>query len=122
MGTESETNNPVMTAREMTDALVDNTKALNRVSNRSRNNLIVLLVVVLVFGYGFYAKHNTEVRSCNSGNEVRAQINDKFASIADLIEQQTLAIKDSISDNTQEFLILLNKNFPVRDCGDIGWL
>lgn len=120
MEPDIEKENPVMTAKEMTVALRDNTKALNRVSDRTRNIVVALLVVLLVFCYSVKVKHDGEVNNCRRGNELRTQIDTKFDSIAKFIEDSTPP--DRITEASKNFLDLLKGNLPVRDCGEVGWL
>lgn len=95
---------------------------------KSRNRLlkwVLAAAAVIIFAGGFFVwqlhKQNddiiaTQKATCVSGNDVRGQFDDKFASIADLLEAQTLASGKVIDENGEKFLGLLRERSTRRDC------
>lgn len=114
------TGDPIKVAKDLTDALEENTKELTKVRKRYRYSMALILLLILIFGFAVKSKHDSEISNCRRGNDLRSQVDQKFGSIADFIKVNTPA--ERFSDTTQAFLDLLNSNFPTRNCGDVGWL
>jgi hypothetical protein len=108
---------PEVKADRLTAALRENTDALRHVKNRYRWSLVLsaflafTLAVVILFNY------QGNVNRCESGNDLRGEIDDKLQSLGDFL---TPLVNDNPAN--QEFIALLTEDFPRRDCSDVSWL
>lgn len=108
---------PQETADILSRALKENTSALNSLRKRYRWFVFVFIMSVGALGYTAWSDHVEEIQRCESGNELRHDIDVKFQSISDALSQFVV----DPDENIQEFLELLGSPLPPRDCSDIGW-
>lgn len=99
---------------DLTVAVGDNTRALNRVKRRYRYLVAALLVVGMMFKFNY----DGIVSRCNTGNELRAQIDEKFESVAEGIVDTGIAITPEV----QQVIDDLQAPLVPRQCDDIDWL
>lgn len=106
-------------ADHLTEALEQNTRALDRVRRKYRLTLALLAAVALTLALVIKFNHDSNVNRCESGNELRAEIDIKFQSISEALE---ITIDGELSQAEQDFIDLLADELPPRDCSNIGWI
>jgi hypothetical protein len=108
---------PEARADRLVEALHENTDALHSVKRRYRWTLALTALLALTLVYVLYSNHEANVETCESSNEIRADIDEKFGSIGGFLRT---AINDT--PENREFIIIVTTNLPARDCSDISWI
>lgn len=116
-------------ADHLAEALEENTKAMaestsamaaleDRVTRRTRFVVVVLVAVVLTMGLVVKFNYDGNVRRCESGNELREEIDSRFQSVADSL------IEAGVGGTPEEdaLLIILSADLDPRDCSGINFL
>lgn len=107
---------PEAKADRLTAALRDNTHALHSVRRRYRWSLVLTMLLALSLGYSVYANHQNDVSSCESANNIRIDLNDKFSSVGDFLDRLS-----TDSPQVDELIVIVTDEFPIRDCSDVEW-
>jgi len=105
-------------ANQLHEDLEDFNDSVERLTRRQRWMIAVIVVLVLTLSAVIKVNYDGNVSRCNTGNELRIQIDEKFGSVADALE----ATQTDLSESDIAFLELLNEDLEPRDCGDINWL
>lgn len=109
-------------ADHLAEALEENTAAMaaleSRVTRRTRFVVGVLVAVVLTMGLVVKFNYDGNVRRCESGNELREEIDSRFQSVADSL------IEAGVGGTPEEdaLLIILSADLEPRDCSGINFL
>lgn len=106
-------------ADHLAEAVEENTEALDRVRKKYRVTLAFLAVVALTLAMTIKFNYDGNVSRCESGNELRSEIDTKFQSISTGLR---IAVGPDLTTAEEEFLDLLDDQLPPRDCSDINWL
>lgn len=108
---------PQAQADRLVDALNQNTHALKSVKRRYRWSLFMTALLALTLVFVVYSNHESDIDSCRNNNAVRSDIDNKFGSIADFLDE---AISDT--PENREFIQIVRSNLQRRNCSDIGWI
>lgn len=103
---------------ENTDALRGVQTRLNKVQTRSQRTLKLLVAIVLLIGGVLKVNYDGIVDRCDSGNELRSQIDEKFQGLGDA----AAAAGFGSSPEEQEILVEIEQDLTPRDCEGINWL
>lgn len=114
----SDPRTPQQSADNLSRSLDENTAALGRVQKRYRLVVALIVAVALTLGIAIKFNYDGNVQRCESGNELRADIDYKFDSITEYLE--TLGVGDEPDEVA--FLELLSGDLEQRDCSEINWL
>jgi hypothetical protein len=106
-------------ADHLSVALEENTSALKSVKRRYRLTLALLAIVALTLFVAIKVNYDATVDRCESGNELRADIDEKFAGTSTALR---ITIGGDPNELEEQFLDLLDDELPPRDCSDINWL
>ncbi len=109
---------PQESADNLADRLDVNTAALNRVTRRYRLTMVLLAVMAVTLLTVVKFNYDGAVARCGTGNELRAEISEKFDGISEILD--VAGVGDS--PEGQDLLMLLSEDLNLRDCGDINWL
>lgn len=113
---------PQESADQLSASLDKNTAALYRaiekVRRHSRRTLQYVLVLTLLLGLALKFNHDGIVDRCNSGNALRADIDEKFQQVAD----SSVSAGFGNTPAEQAILIAIEKDLTPRDCSAINWL
>lgn len=109
---------PQESADHLADALDENTTALNRLKRRYRLTLLFIAALFMAFGFTLKFNYDGNVGRCQTGNELRAEINEKFQKLT--VPLDAGGVGDT--PQGQELLITLREDLTPNDCSSINWL
>jgi collagen triple helix repeat protein len=116
-GIQGEPGKTVTTALDLTNALRDNTNALNAVKRRYRGTTAVAVFAMLGMLFSFYVRYDSRVSSCERDNQVRGGLQH----VADTFDIQ-IAADPTPDPEDLAFVAQLREDFALRDCSEIGWI
>jgi hypothetical protein len=106
-------------AEHLVESMDDMTDALKRVTVRQRVLQAVLAIVAVTLMSVMYFNYTGAVSRCESGNDLRAEIETKFIAMADVLERGGVG---ESSPEGRELILLLSADIDPRPCSEINWL
>lgn len=105
-------------AKSLVESLDENTDALNRVRKKYRLTMALLALVALTLFTAAKFNYDGHVRRCETSNELRAEVEVKFHTIADSLERNGVRNQPG----GDELIEILYTDIEPNDCSDIDWL
>lgn len=109
---------PQEAAEQLARSLDKNTAALGRIQRRYRLVVALIATVALTLGVAIKFNYDGNVARCESGNELREDIDAKWDAITDFLEERG----SGEGPDGERFLMLLSQDLEKRDCSAINWL